>query len=522
MGVFIYFSADSRQINRREWEEAFADAVKVAQAGSLCSIEERRYHGHPYFAGIPCMPQNNGGDGGLIISGELETGSTMETHFIPRSLGVEAPEKSGESMLTLYLHKPERYGLDAPDAAHILCNKTQGTAGHIWLLSIACVFCDRFPDATYLAGDITAGQVSRALRLAENVLDRKFNAPIAFDTEALLPRVRELAHEDEAMTARLFFEIYQGLRDNAFNHFVAENFSQCTLYTTFRERAKDASIHSILKDWLLLDLPFCDAARMLVSDPEGKQCEPAKFVKAVLQAKLHVKEKSTYDAAHADNGNEEPDDVGMLFARAAAMIFGIRNWAIDRYIPLEQIKEDCAAVFGDRWDVDALFADAEAALAADRTRQASAEIYGKIDEMAEAQEDYDIVEMKDMFNWTEESATDPNLLDALTKFWSQAYKVTAELRAKFFAADRAGRIDTLAAMGRCGALLSNKTWKKLFANIMDDGKLLRYLVLLGTEWNDRSISEMARVLLYNDTLYEEVLRRTGDLHNEQSNTSAES
>ena len=112
-----------------------------------------------------------------------------------------------------------------------------------------------------------------------------------------------------------------------------------------------------------------------------------------------------------------------------------------------------------------------------------------------------------MFNWTEESATDPNLLDALTKFWSQAYSVTAELRAKFFDSDRDGRIDMLAALGRCSALLSNNTWKKLFANIMDDGKLLRYLVLLGIEWNDRSISEMARVLLYNNALYDEITRR---------------
>ena len=42
---------------------------------------------------------------------------------------------------------------------------------------------------------------------------------------------------------------------------------------------------------------------------------------------------------------------------------------------------------------------------------------------------------------------------------------------------------------------------------MDDGKLLRYLVLLGIEWNDRSISEMARMLLYNDALYDEITRR---------------
>lgn len=507
MGVYIYFNANPRQINHREWENSFADAAKIARAGCLCTIKEHEIKGHCYYAGVPSVPEDDDGVIGLTISGELRTGSTMETHFIPQTFGVETPAASSASMLALYLDEPEQYGLEEPETAHILFNKTQGTAGHIWLLAMACVFCDTFPDATYLGGDITAGQVYRALRLAEGALGRKLAPPVAYDLERLLPRVRELAHGDEPMTARLFFEIYQGLRDDEFNRFVAENFSLDTLYTTFRARAKDESIQDILRAWLLLDQPLRKAAQMLVVDKEGPKHKPEVFMRAVLDAKLHIEDKSDYDAAHADNRNEEPDDVEMLFARAMAMMFGIRNRAIDRYIPLEQLKADCAAVFGDRCDVDALFADAEAALAADKVRQASAEIYGKIDEMAEEQKDYDIVEMEDMFNWTEESATDPNLLDALTKFWSQAYSVTAELRATFFDSDRDERIDMLAALGRCSALLPNKTWKKLFANVMDNGKLLRYLILLGIEWNDRSISEMARVLLYNNALYDEITRR---------------
>lgn len=290
MGVYIYFNANPRQINHHKWEEAFADAAKIAKAGCLCTIVEREFEGHPYYAGIPSVPEDDDGVVGLTISGELKTGSTMEMHFIPQTFGVETPAPPLASMLAQYLHEPERYGLEEPEFAHILFNKTQGTAGHIWLLAMACVFCDRFPDATYLGGDITAGQVHRAVRLAEDALGRKLAPPVAYDMERLLPRVRELAHGDESMTARLFLEIYQGLRDDAINRFVAEHFTESVLFAVFRERAKDESIHAILKGWLLLDLPFRKVARMLVADKKGPRHKQEDFVRAVLNAKLHIED----------------------------------------------------------------------------------------------------------------------------------------------------------------------------------------------------------------------------------------
>ena len=150
----------------------------------------------------------------------------------------------------------------------------------------------------------------------------------------------------------------------------------------FCSRAADESIHGILKEWLLLDLPFVDVVRMLVADPEGPRHEPEKVIKSVLNAKLHIENKNAYDAAYADNHNEEPDDVKMQFSRAMAIMFGVRNFAVDRYIPLEQLKADCAKAFDESVDVDALFADAQAALDADEHRRDAEDLYEMIDKSA--------------------------------------------------------------------------------------------------------------------------------------------
>lgn len=311
MGIFIRFSTDSSKINRQAWGAAFDDAIKVAQAGKLCAVESREYNDNRYYVGVPSIPKDGYYCGrGLEITGELETGSRMETHVIPQFLGVDAAETVPDySVLIKYLSEPEQFGLEEPKLTSILHNKTQGTRGHIWLLAMACVFCDAFPDATFIYGDITAGQVYHALCLAEDALGRELKAPVAFDMEALLPRVRALAKGDELMTARLFDKIYQGYRDEEYNDFIKEQFSHDTLYAMFRAEAANETIHSILKDWMLLDMPLREAAQMLVSDPEGPQHSPEEFVNTILKAKLHIEDKSTYDAAYADNPSSCHDEI---------------------------------------------------------------------------------------------------------------------------------------------------------------------------------------------------------------------
>lgn len=508
MGIFIRFSADSSKISRQAWEAVFDEALKVAQAGKLCAVERREYDYNRYFVGVPSTPKDGYYCGrGIEITGELETGSSMETHVIPQSLGVDAPETTSDySTLIKYLSEPEQYGLKEPKLTSILHNKTQGTRGHIWLLAMACVFCDAFPDATFLYGDITAGQVYRALALAEDVLGRELKLPVAFDMEVLLPRVRALAQGDELMTARLFDKIYQGYRDEEYNDFIKEQFSHDTLYTMFRAKATNETIHGILKDWMLLDLPLREVAQMLVSDSEGPQHSPEEFVKEILKAKLHVEDKPTYDAAHADNHNDIPDGVDMLFSRMAAMMFGIRNWAIDRYIPLEQLKADCVAAFGDRCDIEALFADTEAELEADEHQKAAQDIYRRIDDEAEKRECYEIYDPEDMFDWTPGCSVDPKLLESFVRLFKQAYEVTAEIRTEFSAADQDERIEMLIELGGMKVLLSEKRWDDIFEHVMDDDTMLRYITLFGIGWNGSGIPTMCRALLYNDELYEEVER----------------
>ena len=505
MGIYIHFSAAPDRIRQSDWEAAFEDALQIAREGKLCGIERRSYEGHVYQAGIPVGADEFCRTTGLEVSGELRTGSMMEPHFIPRFFGVDEPkENANESILALYLDADAPYEISEPETADILSNKTQGTASHIWLLAMACVFCDRFPDAACVMGDITAGQVNRALQIAEDVLGRKLLPPLAYDMERLLARIRSLADGDELTAAKLFFEIYRGLKDKAFNKFVSRSFSADAVYAAFRDAADQCGIYNTLKNWLLLDKPFKDVARMLVTDPEGPQFAPEGFVKAVLESKLHIKKKTVFDAAFADNHSETPDDNGMLLIRAYVRIFGLRNRAIDRFIPLEQIKADCAAVFGDRCDVDTLFAETAKALEHDEMRKEVEELYGKIEKAKKKNARYSMSGLKDLFHWTPSDAdkVPPDLYDMLAAFLRMAFKTTEEVWKAFLSASRDQRIKLLIWCAGNNFLLPDDVWNRLFENVTEETGMRRYVALFSVPLKENDDFTIARLFLYNEDLYD--------------------
>ena len=353
MSICIRFSAASDHIRRSDWEAAFEDALQIARKGQLCGVEQRSYEGHTYNAGIPVGEDEFCRTDGLEVSGELQSGSMMEPHFIPRSFGVDEPKENGnESILALYLDEYAPHGIIEPETVDILHNKTQGTASHIWLLAMVCVFCDRFPDAASVMGEVTASQVGRALQIAEDVLGRRLLPPLAYDMDRLLARIRSLKDVDEVAAAKLFFRIYCGPENEAFVEFVVRSFSADAVYAAFRNAANQRGINGILMNWLLLDKPFEDVCRIQSKHP----CfAPEDFVRVVLEEKVHIRENADDDTAFPDRRNEPLDEIGLLLLRVYIKMFGLRASAVERFIPLEQIKASSTDAFGAPRDVDEPF-----------------------------------------------------------------------------------------------------------------------------------------------------------------------
>ncbi len=92
--------------------------------------------------------------------------------------------------------------------------KTQGEPYHMYLLATARLIESRLGGKAYVYGDITMGQCDRAVRMANEYLDRKINTPDQCDLDRLLSRIDDLPLL-EAEKLRLFAELYLGRQDTA-------------------------------------------------------------------------------------------------------------------------------------------------------------------------------------------------------------------------------------------------------------------------------------------------------------------
>lgn len=501
MGIYIYFSVDPTKVEGDRWERAFEDAAKIGREGKLAKIEVREFEGREYYCQTLAEPDEEG----IGATGDLITGNNMEIQFFPRRLEREVAEvEATGDILVRYLAKAEEFGLTPPSTKGYLGNKTQGRRGHIWLLAMACVFCDAFPDATILEGDITAGQVLHAVRIAEDVLGRELRLPVAYDMEQLFPRVQEMAKGDELLSAQLFFKIYRGLRKAEFNQFVRDHFSDDTIYTLYRTLSQRLRPNKVMREWLGMDRPFKELARMLVVDPEGPRMEPVAFVGEVLMAKLHVKEKCVYNALEADNAKEEPDDVEMQFSRIAGMLDGLMNWHIDCYIPLEELKSDCGSIFE---NVDIVFDEAQKRVDASEHYKKVCQFYEEVtthsQKMDREERGYDFVDEDTLCYWERpENSILPDLLERLLTFMKSVQKTTVGSVSAFQCKTREERLDEIIMLAGTKYGLPDTLWNELFARIMDDGFMSRYIGLLHIDAERQEISKLVNLFLHNAPLFE--------------------
>jgi len=167
----------------------------------------------------------------------------------------------------------------------------------------------------------------------------------------------------------------------------------------------------------------------------GEDGEPryGDFVKAVMDSKLHIKEKNTKDCLDIDPESEQPYSIWSLLAGFAFM--SAHNYKVDRYIPIDEIRASLKAGIGDRYDVDRYidqYLEKEAAapevdlskegLSEDGFKEMAhadiSEVFQQVmdsavDKAEERHGRYDIVDYEDLVRYRKGSTVEPGLMESL-------------------------------------------------------------------------------------------------------------
>lgn len=501
MGICIYFAIIPNRISKEVWRKAYADAMRISDAGQLATSGEGVREGSRFCLLLPASSCKEG----WTCTGDFVTGSNMESFFLPRELPEAERKDNGTDVLACYVNE-ENFDPPQPPLCYLWNSKTQGERAHIWLLAMAIAIHDYFPEAVYLKGDINAGQCIRACAIAKKVLGRDVRLPIQYDYEELLQHIRKMGIQDPSREITLFMDLYRGLETEAYQTFLRAQFSFETIYTYFRGKAGADRVNWTMRNWFHSGGDFPSICRMLVTDPEGPQILPVDFVREVLTAGLHLESKFLYDPSDLnDRLRTEPDDVSMLFTRISALFSGLSNSYIDYYLPREEIQRICAETFGADCDTSAVFAAAEKACWEDKTEQMRRKILEKIhtegDKAWEDRAVYDCNGLEDMFYWKEGDSVAP-ALDKMVRDAIRQMKVLPILtESKWTEGGPVERTQFLSNALGWSLAVPAQLLDHVLANIMDDSFIAKYVTLWIIAANDPVTYKFVQVMTMNPELF---------------------
>lgn len=566
MGIVINLYLIPRRISPKEWGVVYQESLKLVEACDLMDRIEMRRNGLRY-----CFARKTGdregfpgksGHGWLSV-GDLRTGEGTGTFMLMEDIHAYLSEdeaenqaedkfrrvvqkrpqgsfqdlaqgkyqgepqgkpqgrpqgQGGEILLNLLEEAGEtREKGKAQGCVNIWGQQTRGGGSHIYLLAIACLIASRFPEAAMVSGDISAGQCRRALKWANQYLERPIGLPVTSQRKGLLKRLKNTSLSGVYLL-EAFYQLTDEAKDDRMGEFLRKEFTQEELYGFYRQRFLNFQIDQrgfvrVMKEYLEMGFDFKGLCRLAVSDPEGVQAEPEEFLRRVLESKLHVREKETYDfakMARQRGDNEETDTDKELSARIFSILVGMDNRNVNAFYPLEKIREDCKEVFGDRCQVDELInrlmkneeemnskKDSLQAILYDNPDGLFRQGFGMAPrDKRKRKKRYDINSYRELVDFVPGCHMKPELEQDLIRNFCLLHQYV-EIAYEEFSILKKEERENYLIQETTGLLLREEVWEIIFDRIMDDDYIVRIYGVLCVNREIEDGELFCRSLLFN-------------------------
>lgn len=343
MSIRIYMEIDARKINKEKWSAIFNDCLKIAEYGQLADIEKRNVCGHNINCLVPAAEK----DGILRIAGDLVQGRFIEEFHLMRDVDiyVKSTYSDGDISVTDFLYNRfKNIQEDVNDTyTTVFGNLTNGARAHIYLLAIACLIADTFPEAAVVHGSVSYGQCEEACEIVMKATGKKLRIPIQFSYSRIYEKLVGVGWKRNDLLER-FLSLYKGIKDDTFKTFLKENFTEEQFMDCFKHNVS-GKVWELIRDWLQLGLSL-DGLCGLFKRLEDRY-SVNELVDYLIIGKAHVKDKSLYDFTDTCDEHNIIDDITMSEARQNAKNYGVERKVINAYIPIEEIRDTLRRHFPD-------------------------------------------------------------------------------------------------------------------------------------------------------------------------------
>lgn len=541
MGIFIYLGI-SKSVTPEEWKKVYEESLVLVdnlplaegremlindiKVNCLTHSKERSRYIKYYDKNIT----------GWWADGDYDVMKTAEEYGLKRKFisSDDIVEKDGyDPIIACFPQCLNDWSYkDYEDKIYNIWGmKTQGEPYHIYLLAIACLLEHRLPGKIYVYGDITKGQCTKAVRIANKYLKNPIELPSMCDLKKLFDRINtfDLCERDKIS---VFGEAFLGNKDKNYGEFIRCNYSADALNEYWKNKfsyygVETAGFKSKLQEYLLWGFELNKLCECIDFDSSNNKEHCKNFVHAVLDTKIYKKEKECYDHLKID---KEEEGTYSIFTLLAQFAFGAaRNYKVDRYVPIKEIKACLISGIGDKCDVSAIIdkylqedEEVDVNKLLDENGEISENEYKKdpsvffnkmmdkkIDVMKENREKYDISEYLELLFYEKDDTIEPSLFECIKRSFDFCCSCTEEEQYK----------ELMKSTGRkrCEYLVDNNRslwlrdtdWQKIFDEIMNKKETFaRYYPMVRVKINSESLVNLMRAFIINDDLYNMLLNIT--------------
>ena len=364
MGICIHIGI-SKSVKKEEWKKVYEESLQLVKAFPLAEKRNVICKGIDIICLVPTEEQEEtyGWNDkktrmGWCTVGDYETMHTAESYYLPRDL-IEDNDVESDAGDALFGVLPTYMNYDGADKRfcntyNIWGNKTQGEPYHIYLLAIACMIESRLGEKAFVYGDITSGQCRKAVELANKYLVEPIDVPDRCDMKRLWKRTSKMSFSEKEHLA-VFERFFLGVKDAAFGEYIRNMFSEKACDEYWKNRFECSYIGTVgfdreIKEYLLWGFNLETLCSLVNYNDKNNNPQYEKFVKRIMDAKLHQKSKNCNDILEINQEESKPYSIYTIMAQFT--FAGAMNKKVDRYIPIEEIRKALKNSLGKKCDVD--------------------------------------------------------------------------------------------------------------------------------------------------------------------------
>jgi hypothetical protein len=397
------------------------------------------------------------------------------------------------------------------DKVSVFDAKTQGEPFHIPLLAIACLIESRFPQHAMVYGDISIGQIEKAVKWANSILKKPIELTERADNGKLLMRIKQVL-KDEAAALEALMNLTMREQDIELGELVRMHFSSETIAAYYLSQFKKYKIGTFgfateLSNYLDQGFRLEVACELCVLDPTGCNYEAPKFVKSVLSMEWPTNDRSLTDLIptkiNAPN-SDEPETVNSMLGKTLLQMAGFRE-EMKSNLTFEEVVRILRDQLGHLCNIDLLI-DEVNEKDMDLTTLLE-DFHTKFDNDSEGEEvnriRYTITAVEDLILWKHGDTIHPSLEEGITKvkeFVEKLLERDIDFFEEFQNMTENDKMKKLIQFNRF-FYIHKRVWDEVALNLNDSRRMHKILGVLSIQADEININKLCKYLVNNQALF---------------------